>query len=426
VVSASSSAPNLLAHAGFRRARLPQESLPGELEQAVRSMVERTPLYQSRFPLLAEPLAWASFEQIPLLTKQEIAERGHCAFFPNCSEVDRKVLERSYESETTSGTTAAPMTVIMEEGWWDQQTRRAYRAHPVLAPFADRPFRKAVLAPVNCSSNLCPYEDFPFPHRFFDGTIYLNLSSDPFCFTEAEWDRIVTELQAVKPEILEGEPVYLSLLARACLQRQVVVPSIRAVILTYAKGGRIHGDRIAEAFPAPQVDLYGSTEAGYLFVGDAFAGNSIPVEANALIELQELAPARSDAFRVIATTLNRQAMPLLRYATGDVVRQEGNGFRVLGRERDLTLTAEGHLLSAADFDPLFPTDFVCWHYCLTQESPTRWSFDYVADGRCPQQLEADLADLLGARVRSTRRKRLAPSASGKFSPFKPLQATGKS
>ena len=103
----------------------------------------------------------------------------------------------------------------MEDGWWAEQTRRTYLAHPRLAPYAGRPVRKAVLAPVACSSNLCPYEDQPFPHRYFEGTVYLNLTSDPFVFPEAEWDRIVLELQAVKPEIIEGEPVYLSLLARA-------------------------------------------------------------------------------------------------------------------------------------------------------------------------------------------------------------------
>jgi phenylacetate-CoA ligase len=123
------------------------------------------------------------------------------------------------------------MTVIMEEGWWDAQTARAYAASPILREFAGRPYRKCVLAPVGCSSNLCPYEDHPFPHRYFDGTVYLNLSSDPFAFPEGEWDRIVRELQATRPEVLEGEPVYLSLLARAARRRGVSVPSLRAVIL---------------------------------------------------------------------------------------------------------------------------------------------------------------------------------------------------
>jgi hypothetical protein len=95
----------------------------------------------------------------------------------------------------------------------------------------------------------------------------------------------VRELQATKPEVIEGEPVYLSLLARAAKKRGVTVPSVRAVILTYGKASTQHGQRIAEVFPAAQVDLYGSTEAGYLFVGEAFKDNSRVIDDNAFIEL---------------------------------------------------------------------------------------------------------------------------------------------
>ena len=226
------------------------ELLPGSLEREIRRIYERSPIYGQRFPLHAEPLRWACYREIPALDKKTIIERGHQAFFADYGVIERGLQESRYEYEATSGTTQGPMTVIMEDGWWNAQTVRAYRASPILRPFTGRPYRKCVLAPVGCSSNLCPYEDHPFPHRYFDGTVYLNLSSDPFAFPEGEWDRIVTELQAVKPEVLEGEPVYLSLLARAAQRRGVAVPSLRAVILTYGKASSQHGRRIAEVFPA--------------------------------------------------------------------------------------------------------------------------------------------------------------------------------
>ena len=255
------------------------------LEQEVRRIYARSPLYGQRFPLHSEPLEWSCYREIPALSKQEIVERGHQAFFADYAEIERGFQTKRYEYESTGGTTQAPMTVIMEEGWWNAQTIRAYLASPLLREFAGRAYRKCVLAPVGCSSNLCPYEDHPFPHRYFEGTVYLNLSSDPFAFPEAEWDRIVLELQATKPEVLEGEPVYLSLLARAARRRGVCVPSLKAVILTYGKASTQHGRRIAEVFPAAQVDLYGSTEAGYLFVGEAFKDNSQVIDANAFVEL---------------------------------------------------------------------------------------------------------------------------------------------
>ena len=183
--------------------------LPAPLETEIRAIYRRSPLYASRFPLHAEPLRWACYREMPYLTKKEIVERGPSAFFADYAEIERGFVQKKYEYEHTSGTTGGPMTVVMEDGWWNAQMRRAYLAHPRLAQYVGRPYRKCVLAPVGCSSNLCPYEDHPFPHRYFDGTVYLNLSSDPFVFPEAEWDRIVFELQAVKPEVLEGEPIYL-------------------------------------------------------------------------------------------------------------------------------------------------------------------------------------------------------------------------
>ncbi len=397
--------------------------VPAPLEQEVRAIYRRSPLYGQRFPLHAAPLQWSCFREIPVLTKQEILDRGHTAFFADYAEIERGLQEKKYEYEHTSGSTARPMTVVMEDGWWNAQLRRAYRAHPQLAQYADRPYRKAVLAPIGCSSNLCPYEDHPFPHRYFDGTVYLNLSSDPFVFAEAEWDRIVTELQALKPEVIEGEPVYLSLLARAVKKRRVSVPSVRTVILTYGKASRQHSQRIAEVFPGSvQVDLYGSTEAGYIFVGDAFADNLRVIDGNAFVELVAWRPELPDVFQINVTTRDREAMPLLRYFTGDIVRRMSTGYRILGRERDLYFSPDGRVVSAFEIDAAMPAEFACWHWSLVQGSDNRWDFQYVADEAAPAGLEQSLAAALGVGVRVNlfRRKFIQPAASGKFALLKPL------
>lgn len=400
------------------------ETLPGPLEAEIRRIYARSPLYGQRFPLHDEPLKWSCYREIPVLSKQEIVERGHQAFFGDYREIERGLREKRFEYEATGGTTQSPMTVIMEDGWWNAQTERAYLASPILREFVGRSYRKCVLAPVGCSSNLCPYEDHPFPHRYFDGTVYLNLSSDPFAFLEPEWDRIVLELQATQPEVLEGEPVYLSLLARAVKKRGVRVPSIRAVILTYGKASVQHGRRIAEAFPAPQVDLYGSTEAGYIFVGEAFRDNSQVIDENAFVELT---PWRglNDVYQISVTTRGREAMPLLRYRTGDIVQKFPTGFRLLGRESNLYFRPDGSMVSPTDVDAALPEAFACWHYLLVQTSEARWDFHYVAehtDHALPREVETRLATLLGegVRVNAFRRKFIAPAASGKFALLKPL------
>jgi phenylacetate-CoA ligase len=399
----------------------PDDRLPEPLETEIRKIYERSPLYSQRFPLHQEPLRWACYQDIPVLSKNEIVQRGHTSFFHDYNDVERGLQDKRFEYESTSGTTSGPMTVIMEDGWWNSQTARAYEAHPLLAPYAHRPHRKCVLAPVGCSSNLCPYEDHPFPHRYFEGTVYLNLTSDPFVFPESEWDRIVLELQAVQPEILEGEPVYLTLLARAAQKRKVTVPSIKIVILTYGKASLQHSQRIAEVFPAPQVDLYGSTEAGYLFIGEAFKDDSRVIDANAFVELVPYQQSK-DVFQINVTTRDRHAMPLLRYHTGDLVRRVGQGYRLLGRERDLYFRPDGKLISPWEIDHALPAGFACWHYCLQQTADTRWDFHYVADHVAPPEVESSLAAVLGegVRVNAFRRRFIAPAASGKFALLKPL------
>jgi phenylacetate-CoA ligase len=398
------------------------DRVPNSLEQEVRLIYARSPLYGRRFPLHPDPLQWSCFREIPALSKREIVEHGHQAFFEDYRVIERGLADKSYEYESTSGTTSGPMTVIMEEGWWNKQTERAYLASPVLRQFVGRYYRKCVLAPIGCSSNLCPYEDHPFPHRYFDGTVYLNLTSDPFVFPESEWDRIVRELQATQPEVIEGEPVYLSLLARAARKRGVKVPSIRAVILTYGKASLQHSRRIAEVFPAPQVDLYGSTEAGYLFVGEAFKDNLQAIDANAFIELVPWRNELPDVAQIYVTTRDRVAMPLLRYHTGDIVQRRPGGFRILGREGSIHFRPDGSLVAAGDVDEALPEEFRCWHYSLIQTGESRWDFHYVADETAAHPaIEASLARLLGAgaRVNAFRRKFIAPAASGKFSLLKP-------
>ena len=395
--------------------------LPGPLEGEIRRIYGRSPLYAKRFPLHPEPLHWGCYHEIPPLSKDEIFALTHEAFFEDYRLIEKGLAENRFEYETTGGTTAKPMTVIMEQGWWDAQTARAYAASSVLRPFAGKPHRRCILAPVGCSSNLCPYEDQPFPHRWHDGVVFLNLTSDPFAFPEAEWDRIARELQAVKPDLLEGEPTYLSLLARALGKRGVTLPSLKAVILTYAPSTRQHRRRIAEAFPVPQVNLYGSTEAGYLLVGDP-EGSLKPIEDNAFLELLPF-PGPGGLFELSVTTRSREAMPLLRYRTGDIVERTEDGLKLLGRSGSLFRRPDGTVVSSAEIEAALPADFPCWHHCLTQTGPARWDFHYVADKAFDHEtLAKAIEDVLGVdqRVAIFRSRSLPPSPSGKFSSFKPL------
>jgi phenylacetate-CoA ligase len=199
------------------------------------------------------------------------------------------------------------------------------------------------------------------------------------------------------------------------------VPSIRVVILTYGKASLQHSRRIAEVFPAPQVDLYGSTEAGYKIVGEAFKDDSRVIDENAFVELTPYRE-KPDVFQIFVTTRDREAMPLLRYHTGDIVRKVSTGYRLLGREGNLYFRPDGEIISPWEIDHALPDNFACWHYTLQQSAENRWDFHYVAEHVAPKEVETSLARVLGenVRVNAFRKRFIAPASSGKFALLKPL------
>jgi len=85
--------------------------LPTLLESEVRKIYGRSPLYTQRFPLHAEPLQWSCYREIPALSKKEIVERGHQAFFSDYAVIERGLADRKFEYESTGGTTQSSMTV---------------------------------------------------------------------------------------------------------------------------------------------------------------------------------------------------------------------------------------------------------------------------------------------------------------------------
>jgi hypothetical protein len=81
--------------------------IPDSLETEVRRIYARSPLYARRFPLHAAPLKWSCFQEIPTLAKRDIVEQGHQAFFEDYRVIERGLADKSYEYESTSGTTSA-------------------------------------------------------------------------------------------------------------------------------------------------------------------------------------------------------------------------------------------------------------------------------------------------------------------------------
>ncbi|MFK8258595.1 hypothetical protein ACFL9S_12500 [Erwinia sp. AnSW2-5] len=108
-------------------------------------------------------------------------------------------------------------------------------------------------------------------------------------------------------------------------------------------------------FACPVIDLFGSTELGYLYYNDR-QGRYVPYLDKMAIELIPFV-AGSSVYSLIVSSVRNPYMPLIRYRTGDCVQTtDGTAnpekvMRFCGREKEMLFTPKG-ILSQADFDDL--------------------------------------------------------------------------
>lgn len=289
---------------------------------------------------------------------------------------DRYVVEgldpAALYEEHTSGTTGTPLTL-----WWDRPAVRGWYAlldarargwHGV-----GRQDRWALLGgqPVVRGDRRRP------PYWVWNAALH-QLYLSAWHLSPSTVGSYAAALRRTRPTHVLGYPSALAILARCALDGDHELPTLR-VVLTNAEPLHDHQRRvIAEAFGCPVRDTYGLAE---LVAGAA------ECEAGTLHlwpEVGEVEQVGADADgrgALVATGLLNEAMPLVRYRTGDSVAGPvswspcscGRGLptlpRVEGRDDDVVVTADGRRLGR--LDPLFKTDLPLVEAQIVQEAPDR-------------------------------------------------------
>ena len=191
---------------------------------------------------------------------------------------------------------------------------------------------------------------------------------------------------------------------------------------------------IAGAYAGPVLQLYGASEVGVMFM----EGSDGRLQHCPFTTHVELFPARvptpgaDDVALAVVTTLDRVAMPLVRFVVGDLVRVDWAGERrwtsvpalhgIEGRIDDAFVRPDGALVTAGAIDrALGAVDgLVLWQ--AHQRTPDRVEVDVVADGdaahvasQIASEVQAQLAPLLAGLAVTARPVTAIPiEPSGKF------------
>jgi phenylacetate-CoA ligase len=282
-------------------------------------------------------------EQLPILTKEEIIAaptRFHSTFF-----------SRDALSLFTSGTSGSPMPIKCTPQ--ARAINYAFYRSLLLKHGGDIRAKSATFAGrILLSEN---ENSVFFRKDFYNNTLYLS----SYHINERSIESYIRALEQWQPLYIDSYPSAISLLADYINQNAIKHTLKLAFVLTSSETlSKQQRESIAAAFNCEVIDHYGCTEVAVSASSSAAGLYRI----DSLYSLVEFTPvANSDNHALVCTGLLNMAMPLLRYAIGDVVNGAAEisatpfyrqtFVEVVGREDDVIVTSDGRKIGR--LDPVF-------------------------------------------------------------------------
>ncbi len=373
---------------------------------------------------------------LPLLFKSDVRATLPKQWAPPGRDVRADLASGALELVETSGSTGERLRVLWDEGWWMRQEARAMRTNDLVADAMDGSlgaYREAILTTPACGLGTCHIGDLPYEERVDGLHLFLSQRPDPLFWTESEQTRILDELTTHATVGLESDPLYLALLARFARAHGRTIDVRGFVQLTYAMTTRACLRAIAGAFAGPVLQLYGASEVGVMFMedGDGRLQHSPFTTHVELFPACVPTPGADDVALAVVTSLDRIAMPLVRFVVGDLVRVDWTGTRrwtsvpalhgVEGRIDDAFVRPDGALVTAGAMDRALGAVDGLFLWQAHQRAIDRVEVDVVADGDAARiagvvaEVRSQLSPLLAGLDVAARSVTAIPiEQSGKF------------
>ncbi len=364
---------------------------------AIARALGEIPFYQAQglvAPAPGTPLRDA-LASLPLLTKKAVRATLPKQWVPAGRDTKAEITAGALELVETSGSTGERLRVLWDEGWWPRQETRAMRTNARVAAILDGAlgtYRESILTSPECGVGVCHYGDVPYEERKDETHLWISQRPDPLYWSDAEQTRMLDELGQHGTVGLESDPFYLSVLSRFARARGRALDVRGFVQLTYAFTSRAFLRAIREAFAGDVLQLYGASEVGVLFMeGTDGRLNHAPFTTHVeLLPARVATPGARDVALVVATTLDRRAMPLVRFVVGDLVQVDRSTppawtpvpalLSVEGRIDDAVVRPDGALVTAGALDRAIGALDGLSVWQIHQAAPGAISIDVVADG----------------------------------------------
>jgi len=380
----------------------------------------------------------ARYAAMPVLTKKDIRQYFPRGFVPVDCDVNRGLANGEISFVETSGTIDR-VTNIWNQKWWDASERASWKLNTHASKIATGNHREAILAnPLNVgfvSDNL----ELPMEKRRLSRFLYLNEKTDPLSWSTAHMDRMITELGAFEPVVLEANPSLLAKLCRYITASKKTVFQPGLIVLTYEYPANFHYRQIRQVFNVPIASSYGTTETGYVFM-QCEEGKFHQNAEFCRVDFQPLKSEHGGPFlgRILVTTFNNPWYYLVHFNVGDLVRIDERGSCSCGRDSGLilsgiegrianvTLTCTGRLVTLCELDDALSVLENIDEYQLEQVAADRYNLHLVSPRLDKHTLSKEASEVLKklygkkAQVSVTYEDAISPESSGKYSISKAL------
>ncbi len=410
--------------------------------KALETALYATPAYRQwrvRDPGREHPV-FVRLAALPALTKADLRRHGPEGFVPEGRDMARGLASGEIDLAVTSGTTGDQVVNLWYQPWWDATEAATWKLNAHARKVATGSHREAILTSPLCVGVPCEEGYLSTAQRRLGRFLYLSERSDPSTWSEDLMDRMVGEINAFAPVILEANPSFLARLSRHIFRRGLRVHSPGLIVLTYENPSLLHLRQIRRVFTAPIASSYGSTEAGHIFM-QCEAGRMHQVTACCHVDFLPFRPEHGGPTlgRILVTTFDNPWRALLRFDTGDVIRlDEGDpcpcGQRegltlstIEGRTINLTRTPRGQAVTQGAVDRILAAVDGLVEYQLLQTAAAVYEVRFVAEDAGPSQVAGEVYEALRglygpeAQILTTPVAAIAPDPPGKYRLSRTLQ-----
>jgi phenylacetate-coenzyme A ligase PaaK-like adenylate-forming protein len=373
------------------------------------------------------------YAAMPALTKRDIREHSPRGFVPTGIDIQRGLDSGEIQMVATSGSSDISVTNIWNQKWWDASEKASWKLNSHASRLATGDHAEAILANPRNVGIISDGADLPFERRRLARFLYLNEKTDPSRWAPELMDRMIHEMDAFKPAVLEANP---SLLARLCRyaaesRKEVFQPGL--IVFTYEYPSRWHYRQIRRVFSSPTASSYGTTESGYVFM-QCEEGKFHQNSEFCRVDFQPLKSEHGgpQLGRILVTTFNNPWYYMVRLDVGDLARLDeedrcpcgrDSGFiasAIEGRFTNATLTCEGRLVTLRRLDDALDALVDIDEYRLEQTSPGAYVLHLASRRKDRDKLSAEAAEILRrlygneAEISVVYEEALSPEDSGKY------------